>query len=385
MKILFIASDNNRSSGAFLSMTALNIYLNKEFHVETKVILPREGTGEQLLFEGGVPSQIIRSYDWIIPQDTVKTPLFRLKHFIKSLMNIRAANKIAKIAVREKYDIIHINTLYSYVGALAAKKAGIPYVWHMREILEGGQNRTFIDKKGSYSLIGQSDCIMAISMSVFRNYCFKINCQNMRIVYNGIDEARFYRPNKKIFQDDFVRILFVGGFNKNKGAFTICDALSRIVSRFNNVEIWFVGEPTEKFKQYVKSLGLTPYTRFWGYQKDVENFYEKSDITLTGGKMEAFGRTTAEAMLCGNLVISTDSAGSKELVFDHQTGLSYKFGNTDELAKKIEYALSNKKLMREIAKNGQNFIKNEMTAYINAKHIYSHYERIMYKRRNPNC
>ena len=43
MKVLFVPSDNNPASGAFLSMTALNKILNEKLGVETFVVLPHKG------------------------------------------------------------------------------------------------------------------------------------------------------------------------------------------------------------------------------------------------------------------------------------------------------------------------------------------------------
>jgi len=378
MKVLFIASDNSSSSGAFISMVTLNAYLNREFQIETMVILPKDGTGTALLEENKIPYRIIESYDWIMPKNTKKTIWFRLKYAVKKLHNCLSVKKIAEIAVNGQYDLIHINTLYSYVGALAAKEANIPYIWHMREILEAGQNRTFIEPRKSYALISQAACTIAISKSVYANYARKINMRKMRIIYNGIDANRFYKPQKTIFNNAKTTIMFVGGFNKNKGAYTICDALKAVVNDFD-IQIWFVGEPPEAFKQYVEKHGLLPYVCFWGHKNNVEDYYEKADITLTGGKMEAFGRTTAEAMLSGDLVISTTTAGSKELVFDMETGLSYDFGNVTQLVEKLRYALLHRDEMIKIAENGRTFIQEKMTAYINAARISKCYESVLQK------
>lgn len=380
MKVLFIASDNNSSSGAFLSMTALNIYLNKEFGVETMIILPREGSGTILLEENNIPYQIIKSYDWIVSKDIKQNLIFKGKYFVKKKRNRSASKRIAKIAKEGQFDIIHINTIYSYVGALAAKQNNIPYVWHIREIIESGQNRKFISPTDSYALIGSASSIVTISESVYRHYFCNINCRNMKIIYNGIDERRFYKEGKQIFQSDKSIITFIGGFNVNKGAYAICDALSKVIARKKyDIEIWFIGEPTDKFRKHVTKRGLDEVAHFWGYQKNVEEFLEGSDITISGGKMEAFGRTTAEPMLCGNLVIATNSAGSKELIKDGETGLSYTFGQPRELVAKIEYALTHKEEMRKIAKKGQEFIRDNMTASINAKNVYYTYKRILFK------
>jgi len=378
MKVLFIASDNNSSSGAFISMVTLNVYLNREFQVETMVILPREGTGTALLEESKIPYQIIESYDWIMPKNTKKTIYFWLKYLLKKFYNRLAVKKIAEIAAEGQYDLIHINTLYSYVGALAAKRVDIPYIWHIREILEAGQNRTFIEPRKSYALISQAACTIAISKSVYANYAWKVNARKMRIIYNGIDTDRFLKPHKTIFNDAKTTIMFVGGFNKNKGAYTICDALQAVVNEFD-IQVWFVGEAPEPFKQYVEKRGLLPYVCFWGHKKNVEDYYEKADITLTGGKMEAFGRTTAEAMLCGDLVISTTTAGSKELVFDMKTGLSYDFGNVTQLVEKLQYALLHRDEMKKIAEDGRTFIQEKMTAYINAERVTKCYELVLRK------
>ena len=48
--IIFMASDNNRSSGAFLSMTDLNYVLNQR-GISTLIVLPEYGNGESILKE----------------------------------------------------------------------------------------------------------------------------------------------------------------------------------------------------------------------------------------------------------------------------------------------------------------------------------------------
>lgn len=48
-------------------------------------------------------------------------------------------------------DIVHINTSWTYVGALAAKKAKIPFIWHIREFLEEDQDRRIWKRKKAIS------------------------------------------------------------------------------------------------------------------------------------------------------------------------------------------------------------------------------------------
>ena len=292
-------------------------------------------------------------------------------------MNVKAAREISKIIRDGKYDIVHINTIYTYAGALAAIEEKVPLLWHVREMPELGQNKTFSNKNYSCKLINKSDCIIPISKSVYNYYSkYGFDTRKMRIAYNGVDEKRFFKEDKEIFSSDIPTILFVGGFNKTKGAYTLCDALEEIYDEVD-YKIDFVGEPPEQFVEYVEKMKIANRAVFHGYQKQVEDFYEKADIVVNGSKAEAFGRTTAEAMLSGCLVIGTKDGGTSELILHNKTGLAFTFGRAKELSKQIKHALENKDKMIEIAKAGRQHVKQNMTSMTNAKRVHSLYEYVL--------
>ncbi len=39
----------------------------------------------------------------------------------------------------------------------------------------------------------------------------------MRMIYNGIDAEKFYKPDKTVFNEKTVRFIYVGGFETYKG------------------------------------------------------------------------------------------------------------------------------------------------------------------------
>ncbi len=92
---------------------------------------------------------------------------------------------------------------------------------------------------------------------------------------------------------------------------------------------------------------------------------------------EAFGRVTVEAMMSGCLVIGANSGGTMELVSDNETGLLYTSGDYSDLAAKIRLALKYPDRMRDIAKQGQSKMLNEMTAQNNAFRINELYREIV--------
>ena len=84
-----------------------------------------------------------------------------------------------------------------------------------------------------------------------------------------------------------------------------------------------------------------------------------------------------EAMMSGCLVIGANSGGTMELVSDNETGLLYTSGDYSDLAAKIRLALKYPDRMRDIAKQGQSKMLNEMTAQNNAFRINELYREIV--------
>jgi len=382
LKILFIASDNYRISGAFLSMTNLCRILKNDFGVYTYVILPKGGNGDGLLKEAGIGHHIIKSYDWIVPLDQKRDIKTRLKMARNFIRNRFAAIKIAKFAKNERFHIIHINTTYSYVGAIAAKKVKVPCVWHLREFLEEDQGKTIWNRKKGYRLINESSRIIAISQSIFDKYNPIFEQGRLKLVYNGIDENIFYKPDKMIFKEDKAIFIFIGNFAYHKGHMEFARACVSVAQQgFVDFEIWFVGSGNaivqKEVEEYFKIHGQEGRIKMLGYAKNVADYYSQADISFTCSKSEAFGRVTVEAMLSGNLVIGADVGGTKELVIHGDTGLLYHQGDSEHLAKTIIYALTHKEEMSLIANRGRKHMHETMTARINANNILNVYKEIL--------
>ena len=82
-------------------------------------------------------------------------------------------------------------------------------------------------------------------------------------------------------------------------------------------------------------------------------------------------------MLCGTLVIASNTGGSLDIIKDGVTGLLYRQGDPLDLFNKCIYALRNKNEMQKIAENGRNFAYNELTAEKNASKIVDLYKEII--------
>ncbi len=384
LNVLFIPSDNNRTSGAFLSMANLILNLKEKYGISELVILPNEGNGDEILSSLGINFILIDSKDWVVPLSQNRDSSFVEEVNEKKRINNQAILKIREIINNNNFDIMHINTTYSYVGAKAAIKENLPFVWHLREFLEEDQSNTLWDREEGNKLINKANKIIAISDSIFKKYENVFDKGRLVRIYNGIDAKKFYKPYRTIFNEDIIKFIMVGGFEYYKGQIEFAEACAKLyASGFHNFEVSFVGTGRGDVKSEVEKIfsdaGMDN-VKYLGYKRNVEDYFAKSDVSFTCAKSEAFGRTTVEAMLSGNIVVGADSAGTKELIKDGETGILYEHENSQDLFEKMLLVVENIENSKKIADNGRAFMSQNMTAEINADKIYSLYNEVINKK-----
>lgn len=379
-KVLFVASDNDATSGAFRSMVVLSSILQQKYSIEVCVLLPKNGDGTPLLREAGVRYIIIDSEDWIVKIGCSKKEKKEKRKKIRKT-NICAIKKLCKFLQEEKFDLVHINTSYSYIGAIAAKKKNIPVVWHIREFLEEDQTREMLNRKKGYLLLNSATNVVAISDSIYNKY--KDVCKDKIVmIYNGIDHKKFYLPQKSILENNKIIFICVGAITHYKGQHQIVEAFNVLCNhdKVQNIELWLVGsdkgEYAETLRGMISKYDLSDRIKFLGRRQDVAELYKQADIACVCSKSEAFGRITVEAMMAGNLVIGADTAGTKEIVEDGIDGLLFKSGDSESLYEKIVFALKNKEKAKELASHGRQTAIEKFTAEKNAEEIYKLYQEI---------
>lgn len=381
-RILFISSDNNKVSGAFLCMVDLCDILINKYKLDVFVILPYFGNGKSLLDDKNIPNYTINSFGWGIELSRNRDSKCLKEISDKKSVNEAAIRKISQFIKTNKFDIIHINSSYSYVGAVAALKENVPFVWHIREMLEEDQGNTMWDRKEANKLINKANKVIAISSAVNSKYSQFIDSDRLVTVHDGVDVEKFYNPQKAIFNDSHIKLIFVGNIAAYKGIFDFTDACILLNdSDFTDFEVLIVGAGDNQviadIKNRFSKANMSDRVRFLGYQKDVEVFLNESDIFCMCSKSEAFGRTTVEAMLSGNLVIGANTAGTKDLIDDGVTGIYYEQGNAEDLCEKMLAAINNKSKSKEIAESGRQYMFENMSAERNAEEIYNLYMEIL--------
>ena len=154
------------------------------------------------------------------------------------------------------------------------------------------------------------------------------------------------------------KLVYVGRMEKQKGIEFLLIAMPNIINNIPDVHLELVGDGFEMkyLKQLVKELRIEKNVTFVGWipNNRIKNYYKKSTIALVPSLWsESFGLVGLEAMSAGRPVIASRVGGIPEWLEDGKTGFLVEPRNPKQLAEKIIYLLSNRKLLQEMGKNAR--------------------------------
>lgn len=360
MKVCFFShGSGTNQDGATLSMLNIMKELANRGH-QVIGIMAKDVNLEHLKNIKNIKFYFIPSYDMRLELNRIGLKV-ELKYFVKNKLNWLIMQKTKRILKSENIDIIHINGLNNGIGALVAKHLKIPYVWHIRQLMQEDLNQRLYNKKQVWPLVKGACEIIAISGAVKEKFEKEFK-RDIIVVYNGVPLEEYVIDNHMIFDDKVVRILLPGRVVEGKGQIDAVKAIQKIVEgNIKNIKLIIVGhcqdEYAEKVKMYVKENELSPYIEFQEHNPDLRKLRGSCDIGLTCSKKEAFGRVTVENQMGGLLVIGANTGGTPELIQHMETGLLYQEGDYQSLAEQIKYAIENKESVRKIACEGYRIAK----------------------------
>lgn len=380
MKVLFIENAGHKTAGAFRSLVSLAVMLRK-YGVEAHVALPKTADGVSLLEENQIPFIQLQSCAYSRMMLAEPSFIEQIKMPVKDFVLKFSARKIAKYVKDNHIDIVHDNTSVSYIGMYAAKYAKVKHVWHIREFMEEDFNRRFWRRAAYLRLINKSDAVVAISQAVYDKYKCEIDNSKFSLIYNGIDVEKFLNTDRELFKSSPISVLCVGRISPGKGQGLLIRATARLKTEYNQfITLNLAGSyQASQYNQMIdlaRSYGIEKHVNLLGQCDDMNEVYTKNDVFCMASKCEAFGRVTIEAMLAGCIVLGSNSGGTAEIL-TADTGLTFHPNDEVDLAEKLNYIIENQSLMKEKAKNGQEFAMQNFTSDKNAKEIYHLYCKLL--------
>lgn len=165
MKVCFFShGSGTNQDGATLSMLNVMAELANRDH-EVIGIMAKDVNLEYMKKKKNVKFYFIPSYDMRLDLSRTGRKV-ELKYFVKNKLNWFIMQKTLKILRNENIDIIHINGLNNGIGAMIAQKLRIPYVWHIRQLMEEEfASADYIIRKKIWPMVKSANAVIAISRS----------------------------------------------------------------------------------------------------------------------------------------------------------------------------------------------------------------------------
>jgi glycosyltransferase involved in cell wall biosynthesis len=269
-------------------------------------------------------------------------------------------------------DILHTHTLpyphnfFSLLnGKLADKKIVITPHFH--------PNHPHYERKILYWLLNRCDSVITVS-DYEKDYLMGagVDPEKISVTGNGVnpdlyvlsDEEQYHDCLKMHDIDDNTKVVtFIGRKADYKGVDTLIAAAKKILPVRKDTKFLLVGPRLPWFEQLYS--GLSPEERQYiidiGYISQQEKVYllHRSDILCLPSKFEAFGIVFLEAWICNTPVIGSDQGAQPSVI--GEDGVTFHYGDANDLAEKILYLLDDEKASRRMAENGKNKVLERYT------------------------
>lgn len=268
---------------------------------------------------------------------------------------------------REKINMVHTNSSVSLEGALAAALAGIPHIWHIRELFmeTSPKFHLVLGRRFTRWVIDRfSDQVLCISGVVFNQFGHYLeqDPDKYELLYNALElppQPDFFSindPQRAIMRSLSLKVLglpdtkafrvgYIGRLSEGKGFHELLEAFAILRRQNIYLELLVAGNFVDaaykaRIEGAMREACLGHTVRFLGYLDDLKPLYETLDVLVVPSLNEPFGRVVIEAAAHGVPCIGNNSGGIPEIVESGNTGLLYPPGDVYALAGMMEEMMS---------------------------------------------
>jgi glycosyltransferase involved in cell wall biosynthesis len=289
---------------------------------------------------------------------------------------VRAAFAVARLARRERADLIHANSIRAGLVARAARRLGAPpAVVYVHDCLPD----SWVANATRRAIHSADSIVLANSHYTAANFGGRQHRGEVRTSYNGMIDDRGElvslhgrgvpsRPESRSrFDVPGPLIGVVAQITPWKGQDTAIEALAIMRREHPDARLLLVGET--KFlgkdtrfdnraylaglRRRVAELGIADGVDFLGERDDALEIIAALDVLLAPSWEEPFGRTIVEAMVVGTPVVATAVGGPAEIIEDGVSGRLVAPRDPELLADALLELLANPGQRDRIAREGR--------------------------------
>lgn len=242
-------------------------------------------------------------------------------HFRYKRKNRQCVETMTALMRNKNIQIVHINNTVMSVGLEISSALGAKCVWHLRGFMDLDFGWRPLRGWRVYKKdLEKADAVIGITKTVLYHF-IPLNTPQGFIISDAVrskNDATLIKEKEKYF-------LFCSAFlTKNKGVDFAVKAFMKSGLSAEGYILKIIGKGEDKFamglKKYVNDSGFSQSIEFIGMTDNVKPYMERATAFLMCSANEGLGRVSIEAMFYGCLVIGRNSGGTKDFIFDNETG-----------------------------------------------------------------
>jgi glycosyltransferase involved in cell wall biosynthesis len=323
-------------------------------------------------------------------------------HYLRFLVNYpRAVRCILRLIRGEQIDLIHTNTLHNLYGFPAAKLAGVPHVWHVREIV---RQSAFFGRIEAFLARHFADRIIAVSSAaaqMFRDRAGEYP-PRLRIMWDGINLKQFHPGNcgRRIRSElglprDAPLVGLVCRLDHWKGVEVFLQVAGMCREVHPDARFIICGGEVEgredvarRARRLTEELDLNDVVHFTGWRygpKDMPEVHAALDVlVLPSTWPEPFGLVLIEAMASGKPVVTTDQGGPREICVEGSTALLVPPQSPRQIADAVITLLRDPQRADAMGRAGRKRAEEHFDERQHARELQALYEDVL-NRRGPGA
>tara|TARA_X000001036_G_scaffold440058_1_gene494063 strand:- start:1419 stop:2570 length:1152 start_codon:yes stop_codon:yes gene_type:complete len=193
----------------------------------------------------------------------------------------------------------------------------------------------------------------------------------------GVSLEDFRHTNLKKDQSKIFRIIYTGSVSVRKGVLYLLEVFNEI--DLEKIELMIIGNIDKELNTKLEKFRLNKKIVFMNAvkQKELEKFYNISDIFITCSIEEGLSMVQLQAMACGLPVICTINSGGEEIVDDGINGYIIPIRDKNKLREKILYLYNNRTICSEMGKKAEFKSRQQFSWDLYGKNAISIYQKLL--------
>lgn len=362
-KLLLLHSSNDLYGASKIFLQLIDLLTKNGFDLH--IIIPEKGMLDDFLIKKDIKIEYL---ELGVLRKKYLNPLGLINRLVA---NVKAIKFLSNYIRDHSIDLVYTNTSTILCGGIAAKKNGIPSLFHIHEIPTGNKLYEFFSGK----IINRiSDKVLTVSNGVKKHWLKYIDDKKIERIYNGII---FSKTDSLVElerdQDDFV-ITTVARIIPYKGHSYLIDIANELIKKSTKFKFLIVGDTLSSYvsyeksvKQKVKDLGLEHQIKFLGFREDVSSILKQSDLFIHPAVAPDPLPTVLFESLYDDLpTAATNLGGAIEILDNGNNGLLIPYNDSKKAANLIyEYCSNNKMQKKHLENSKKNFKINFSTESFN--------------------